>query len=393
MHATILARRDKPKKMELTAHGRSSEANLSHLIELIYGAVSDRGRWPVFLEALVEVTQCRRGALLLSGAPEWSATCFHGWTEQDIATWVGQYVKADLWGMAASKAPLGRVWTSLELCPQEAFEQSVAYREFYGPRNCVFGVGGAFLRTQYGDSAFSLVRERELGPCGDREKSILQPLMPHLHRAALLHSELGSMRAQLSTFTSHMNRSPHAFCLVDRGGLVLYANAAAEQIANRSNGVTIEAGRMTLPYPRRQSELLEAIRRVAGTNGASFSHLKTGTASRKTPYRLLVFSVPDSGVLPFGVSQPSAAVLILDSESEFTADPTVLKELYSLTPTESRITGQLVLGRSIEDIAGEMNASVQTVRTHVKRILSKTSTTRQGELISLVLRTLPFRNA
>jgi DNA-binding CsgD family transcriptional regulator len=39
-----------------------------------------------------------------------------------------------------------------------------------------------------------------------------------------------------------------------------------------------------------------------------------------------------------------------------------------------------------------MHTSIDTVRTHVKRILSKTSTTRQGELISLVLRTAPFQS-
>jgi DNA-binding CsgD family transcriptional regulator len=272
------------------------------------------------------------------------------------------------------------------------FEQSIAYREFYQPRDCIFGIGGAFLRTDHGDSAFSLVREKERGPCGDREKLILQPLMPHLRRAALLHSELGSMRAQLSTFTSHLNRSPHAFILIDRTGRVLYANTAAHRIAKLSNGLTIEAGRLALLDPRRHSELVEAISRVAGSNGAPFCHLEVGHLSRKTPYRLLIFSVPDSGAMPFGVSQPAAAVFVLDSESELTTDPTILKELYSLTHAESRITGQLVLGRSIEEISGEMNTSVETVRTHVKRILSKTATTRQGELISLVLRTIPFRS-
>ena len=52
-----------------------------------------------------------------------------------------------------------------------------------------------------------------------------------------------------------------------------------------------------------------------------------------------------------------------------------------------------MLGRNVDDVASEIGSSVETVRTHVRRILSKTGTTRQGELISLILRISPFRKS
>jgi DNA-binding CsgD family transcriptional regulator len=55
------------------------------------------------------------------------------------------------------------------------------------------------------------------------------------------------------------------------------------------------------------------------------------------------------------------------------------------------VAGRLVAGRSVEEIGAESGISTETVRTHVKRVLSKTATGRQAELISLVLRTVPFR--
>ena len=108
----------------------SSETDLSHLIGLIYDAVPDRSRWPLFLEALVQATQCSRATLTLSGAPEWTVACFHGWTDEEIGLWVERYSAADAWRIATANVPLGEVWTSLELCPQELFEQCIAYREF-----------------------------------------------------------------------------------------------------------------------------------------------------------------------------------------------------------------------------------------------------------------------
>jgi DNA-binding CsgD family transcriptional regulator len=43
----------------------------------------------------------------------------------------------------------------------------------------------------------------------------------------------------------------------------------------------------------------------------------------------------------------------------------------------------------VEEVAAKLNISIETVRTHVRRVLSKTATNRQGELIALVLRTVP----
>jgi DNA-binding CsgD family transcriptional regulator len=94
-----------------------------------------------------------------------------------------------------------------------------------------------------------------------------------------------------------------------------------------------------------------------------------------------------------GISLPAVAVLIIDSEAQSEPDLAILRELFSLTPAEARVAGRLVLGLSVKEIAAEARISVETVRTHVKRILSKTSTDRQGELISLMLRSVPFRRA
>jgi len=56
------------------------------------------------------------------------------------------------------------------------------------------------------------------------------------------------------------------------------------------------------------------------------------------------------------------------------------------------VTGKLGGGKSAQEIAEEMGVCLETVRTHIRRVLSKTATARQGELISLVLRAAPFRS-
>jgi DNA-binding CsgD family transcriptional regulator len=216
--------------------------------------------------------------------------------------------------------------------------------------------------------------------------------MPHLRRAAIVHGDLASMRAQLATFTGHLDRYPHPFLLTDAESRVLYANAAAREITALRDGLAIETGRMMLMPPNQHPEFREAIREISAGPGLPLRRLEVARPSRKTPYRLLVMNIPTSGALPLGVSQPAAAVLVVDSESGTEPDLAILRELFSLTPAEARITGQLALGRSVDEIAHEAGTSIETVRSQVRSILSKTGTTRQGELISLVLRMAPFRN-
>ena len=60
--------------------------------------------------------------------------------------------------------------------------------------------------------------------------------------------------------------------------------------------------------------------------------------------------------------------LVVDSESGQEPDPAILRELFGLTPAEARITGRLVLGRSVEEIAQETGVWIETVRSQVRSV-------------------------
>lgn len=369
-------------------------ATSSDLIGLIYDAVPDASRWPVFLEAFVRTTGCKRGTLVLrvSESTDWMVVCWHGWQDDEIRRYQERYAAIDPWGLAGNDLREGEMRTSCELCPQTEFKKSAAYREFYRPLGIDYGFGGVFFRTLNGASGVTLQRGKDQGPCGECEISILRPLMPHLRRAAILHGELASLRVQLATFTEHLDRYPQPFLLTDPESRVLYSNAAAREITALRDGLAIESGRIILLSSKQHAAFREAISVVAAGRGLPLHRLEVVRPSKKVPYRLLVMNIPNSGALPLGISQPAAAVLVVDSESGQAPDPDILRELFSLTPAEARITRRLVLGHSVEEIAQEAGVSVETVRSQVRSVMSKTATNRQGELISLVLRTAPFRN-
>ncbi len=64
---------------------------------------------------------------------------------------------------------------------------------------------------------------------------------------------------------------------------------------------------------------------------------------------------------------------------------TTLCGVYGLTPAETRVAAAFVCGSSIVQVAQQHGICVETVRSHLKRIYQKLGTTRQAELVHLVL--------
>jgi DNA-binding CsgD family transcriptional regulator len=78
-------------------------------------------------------------------------------------------------------------------------------------------------------------------------------------------------------------------------------------------------------------------------------------------------------------------VFITDPDVEIEAPVAALEHLYDLTRAESEVAGELLAGRTLEELSGELGISIHTARTHLKHILAKTETRRQSELVRLLL--------
>jgi DNA-binding CsgD family transcriptional regulator len=365
------------------AHVHTATGKPPELVSLIYEAAADASGWQAFLDAYVEVVRGRRAALVLGTGHENGAAPFRWsiWPNQDGSLCSDRSIAEDWCRTVGEGQPEGAIRT-IDL------EQSTTYPEFRAPRDVRYGLAGVFLRTADAPSMIIAVRGEQDGPFGEPAFATLRPLMPHLRQAALLQREVASLRARLAAFTSYLDRSPLPFLLTDARGHVLYANAAAHQIAGWKDGIAITSGQLSVTCAGIRAAFGKAIEEAATGRGRPLCRIEVERpAHNKPPYRLLLMPVPSAA----GLYQPTAAVLIIDTEARPELDAEILGELFFLTPAEARVTAKLGVGRSADEIAEEMGVSLETVRTHIRRVLSKTGTGRQGELISLVLRAAPFR--
>ena len=62
-----------------------------------------------------------------------------------------------------------------------------------------------------------------------------------------------------------------------------------------------------------------------------------------------------------------------------------MRDLYELSASESKVVSLLVQGCNTKEIANTLEVAESTLRTHLKRIFSKTETRHQAELVSKIL--------
>lgn len=86
------------------------------------------------------------------------------------------------------------------------------------------------------------------------------------------------------------------------------------------------------------------------------------------------------------------AILLLVSDPDDRGPPTApetLARIFGLTETETILALHLEQEMPLSDVAGRMSISIETARTHLKRILTKTQTHRQQDLLMLLRRLAP----
>ncbi len=108
--------------------------------------------------------------------------------------------------------------------------------------------------------------------------------------------------------------------------------------------------------------------------------------SGKRPLTLLVRSVQGKASRPDATH--TVLVFMLDPEFPIHATEAGLRHLYELTPSEARLAHVLMSGKTLEECCDHLDIRPSTARMHLGQLFAKTGVQRQGQLISLLLKSV-----
>ena len=214
-------------------------------------------------------------------------------------------------------------------------------------------------------------------------------LSGHIGRALTLGNRIGTATVLGTALEAALDGLPSAIVLLDRGGRVVTLNRAAEAIVSANDGLSIVDRRLTAAHSDDETAfqqlLAAATARPPGDGGIGIVRRK----SRRRGYFIAVSPLPES-VIAFTASAPAICVRIGDPEHRQQIPAALLMSLYGLTPSEAAIAARIGGGMTIKQAAADLDIAANTARVHLQRVLAKTSTHRQMELVRLLNATMPL---
>jgi DNA-binding CsgD family transcriptional regulator len=366
----------------------------SELLEVLYSAPLDQEHWERFLVLLSQRTQstlavflCADSRLGLSCRAQGGSIPSH---LVDVLAYNQRYAGSDPFRAPCFRNPLPRVVQGDELLPNEGLLQTDLYRDLLAPLFCRYATLLLLTLTMRRIEVVTIWRTFDQGPMDEECNEFLNLLFPHIQKALEIRQVLGVAHQRLAGAEATTNASPTATFLLTRQGRLVHHNAAADALI--SGGSAFQLRNDVLVGTNVQTkEMLRAMLLIATSPAFAPS----------TPIQPRAFAVPRSdGHLPlhFMVTPMSLTLrkttgaelmlFVTEPEKSFSFPDSVLHSLYGLSLAETEVANGMLMGYSLEEIARLRKVKLGTVRIQVKSLLSKTRTSRQSELVRLLM-TLP----
>lgn len=196
-------------------------------------------------------------------------------------------------------------------------------------------------------------------------------------------------KSERETLVALLNVLPMGVILLDAQRRVLEVNRRAAELLRADDGLGLEGAYLRAANPTATQALRRIVTRVttAGSDepGESANVLLLPRPSGQHRLEVLFVSLDADAARLFAPTSPAAVAFVGDPERAPVLHEEKLRNCYDLTHVEACVALELAHGATIAEIADRLGVQANTVRWHVKQILSKTGTRRQAELVRLLL--------
>jgi DNA-binding CsgD family transcriptional regulator/PAS domain-containing protein len=288
------------------------------------------------------------------------------------------YEFKDRWG------DMGEVMGHIDLARTEL------YTEWLKPQGlaAAWTVGHTICNEQGEAMGGFAVFPREGAPPYTRDQfAEADALVPHLRRAVQIQVTVQRAQRVRVALAEAIDRLPTGVLLLDSKRRVVVQNRGAERILAADDGFRIDRHGPSADDARENATLqrliADSMEARAGQEMRSAGFVAISRPSGKRSYAVMVTPLLDAP--KSAMSDAVVALFVADPSARFFAGPEALSELYQLTHSEAELVRLLASGLSLEEAADKRGVSLNTARSHLKHVFAKTDTSRQGELVRLIM--------
>ncbi len=364
------------------------------MIGQVYAAALDGALWADALTAVAERLGATGATLEIIDKKAATPAFFQGagLPDHGIQDYLDHYAAICPRLRHINRHPSGHIAHDRLLITEAEMDRDPFYADFLRRDDFRYFISGT-LRND--DRCFSLITAQRLAGQGHVDTddiAVLGHLLPHVGRALDLHMRLRARHRQVESLQATLDRLADGVVLLDGAARVLFCNRAAAGLLARRDGVEIVAGEL-LPRASWAARDLGravagALRTRAGEPSASGADVLAPRADGRPALILAVRPLPHADSLtadPYAdAGQPAVAVFIQDPARVAASATRILRDVFKLTPAETRLAIALYRGATLKSYAADNGISVHTARSHLARAMRKTNTSRQADLVRLI---------
>jgi DNA-binding CsgD family transcriptional regulator len=360
----------------------------SELLEVLYSVPLQQEEWEHFLDLLTRHTGSEASVLLCANSRLALSVSAQGGNGQfDQAAYNERYAPNDPFREPVIRGGRTGVFHGEDLLPNGAMVKTDLYRDLLEPAGLRYTTHLVLKVNVRRLEVVTVARTLDQGAMPRDCSRLLSLLLPHIQKALEIRHVLGVAQQRLAGAEAMVDASATATFLLNRDGRLLHRNAAAELLLREGDVLTLRDGVLAAAQVRLRDALRKLFRdaalSVAEDLRSKPAHaLSLHRPSGRRPLQLLASPLPPARR---NRSNAELVLLVTDPDKPVNYPDDVLHALYCLTPAQTEVANGLLTGYTLEEIACLRRVSVGTVRQQLKSILSKTGTSRQSNLIRLLM--------
>lgn len=356
------------------------DSNFNDLIKSLYSALVQPTGFKDFLSELIRHLNLLSGSIVMVNNKLETANII--WVEgvdiSDASLFINRHEKQDPLMARLQESLPGELIT---MGVREAKQTQLSHPEFFQDLNenldIYYAAATVLANDKHWVSQLFFQRSKNQGEFSFEECLLLEKIIPHIqHAMQLYHLKLKNDKQHLlSELLFDQIQLP--VILLDEQGYISHCNQQAELFFAQHQYLKKINETLHWINVRNDQQIQQAIKKCLQDQTMHNIQLETPDC-----VPVVLTFVP---LINKQSNNGNGIALFIYSDNQTPFNLKTLCELYNLSSKEGLVCCELINGRSPAEIAEITYLSYETVRTYIKRIMKKTDTKRQSELVAKVL--------
>jgi DNA-binding CsgD family transcriptional regulator/PAS domain-containing protein len=364
-----------------------NESVLTEILDVLYEAPVDPTRWQDFLKLTAQAVGGEAGALTLHDFTDVQSLVSRQWNidPDALRRYEAHYSKLDVWFQSVRHA---KDWlgTSEHFVDFATLQKTEFYNDLVLPSGIPHAMFGMVERTPTRVANIGIYRGLRAGSFDQRDLEPIRFLSPHIKRAYRLHTQFAAARSENAGLHAALDSVTIGVILIGQDLRIVTMNRAAERLIAQNDGLLATRNGLRTSEAEESAHLQRLVTEASLTSaGKGFKSGGVMNVSRSDRPSLHLMVSPVRGIEVDWNKLVRAIVFATDPTERVRPMQETMQILFGLTPAECRLAALMTDGRSPTEIAQMLKLSRNTLKSQLASIYGKTATSRQSQLVRLLL--------